>query len=110
VAGKEVLEGTGELTLDVRTEGAGVAQLTSALSGTASLVLRDGAVRGINLARSLREARARLTGKGDEVQASRQTEETDFSEMSASFRIDQGVARNDDLSAKSPFLRVGGRG
>src|SRR5690606_30886744 len=85
-------------------------QLTSSLNGSAALVLRDGAVRGINLAKSLREARARLTGGGDELQKSRQTEETDFTEMSASFQIAQGVARNDDLSAKSPFLRLGGQG
>lgn len=110
VAGKEVLEGTGEVKLDVQTGGARLSQLTSGLSGQAAIVLRDGSVRGINLAKSLRDAKARLSGRGDEVQRSRQTEETDFTEMSASFRIDQGVARNDDLMAKSPFLRVGGKG
>jgi AsmA protein len=30
--------------------------------------------------------------------------------MSASFNIKNGVARNDDLAAQSPFLRLGGAG
>jgi len=38
------------------------------------------------------------------------SKKTDFSEASASFAIKQGVARNDDLTAKSPFIRLGGAG
>jgi AsmA protein len=30
--------------------------------------------------------------------------------MTASFRINNGVARNDDLAAKSPFIRLAGAG
>ena len=35
---------------------------------------------------------------------------TDLSELSASFVIKNGVAHNDDLSAKAPALRIGGAG
>src|SRR5205814_8030256 len=38
------------------------------------------------------------------------TEKTDFSEMSASFAIKNGVAHNEDLDVKAPLFRVGGRG
>jgi AsmA protein len=38
------------------------------------------------------------------------SEKTDFSELSASARIQNGVARSDDLDIKSPFLRIGGAG
>lgn len=110
VAGKDVLEGRGQLKVDVGTAGRTVAQLTSGLDGTASLLLRDGAVKGINLAKTLRDAKARLAGRGDDVQRSSAAEKTDFTEMSASFQINDGVARNKDLSAKSPFLRLGGEG
>jgi AsmA protein len=110
VMGKEVLEGTGQIKLDVRTAGATVGQLTAALNGSAGVVLRDGAVRGINLARTLREAKAKLKGQQDAVQQAKQTEKTDFTEMLASFAITDGVAVNQDLSAKSPFLRVTGAG
>jgi len=58
----------------------------------------------------LRQWKSAVTLNKDAVQASRAEEKTDFSEISASFDIQSGVARNKDLSAKSPFLRVGGEG
>ena len=51
-----------------------------------------------------------FTTRKDAVQQAKQTEKTDFSELSATFRIAKGVARNDDLSMKSPFIRLGGAG
>jgi AsmA protein len=51
-----------------------------------------------------------LKGGKDVGVASDATQKTDFSELSASFRIADGVARNDDLSAKSPLLRLAGAG
>src|SRR5207237_817946 len=37
-------------------------------------------------------------------------QKTDFSELSGSFHIAKGVAHNEDLSVKSPLLRIGGAG
>jgi AsmA protein len=110
VAGRDVLEGTGKVKLDVKTGGARVSQLIAGLNGDAALQLRDGSVKGINLAKSLREFKAQLSGQSDAVQKASQSEKTDFTEMTASFQIKNGVAHNEDLSAKSPFLRVGGHG
>jgi len=111
VAKKDVLEGTGRVTLDVDTAGRSVNELKSRLKGTAALQLRDGAIKGVNLAKSLRQAKATLGMKqSDEKQKASQTEKTDFSELTASFNIADGVARNTDLDAKSPFFRLGGDG
>lgn len=110
VADKEILEGRGTLALDLSTAGATVGALKKALDGSASLKLRDGAIRGINLAKSLREAKARLSGGDSAVQKASATEKTDFSELSASFRIEDGIARNNDLQASSPFMRLAGAG
>lgn len=110
VADKDLLEGTGRVTADLDTAGRTVGALKSALRGSAALQLRDGAVKGVNLARQLRQARAALSMKADTGTASIKTEKTDFSELSASFAIQAGIARNDDLTLKSPFLRVGGAG
>ena len=109
-AGKDMLEGRGTVMLDVVTAGATVGALKRALDGSASLHLRDGAIRGINLAKSLREAKASLGGSTEAVQKASATEKTDFSELSASFRIEDGIARNKDLTASSPFLRLAGAG
>lgn len=109
VAGKDLLEGTGRVTLDVDSAGKSVGALRSALHGSAALQLRDGAIKGINLAKSLRQAKAAL-GRGDSAQKSSQAEKTDFSELTATFQIADGVAHSKDLDVKSPYLRIGGEG
>lgn len=107
---KEPLEGRGSLSLDVNTRGANADALKRALAGQAALELRDGAVRGVNVGKMLRDAKAVLkSGQVGSATAST-TEKTDFSELTASFRIAGGVARNDDLAMKSPLLRLGGAG
>jgi len=108
-AQKDILEGKGSVALNVTTRGATVSELKRALDGTARTVLRDGAVKGIDLAGAVRRVKSKLTG-GDVEGTAGQAEKTDFSEMSASFTIRNGVAHNEDLDLKSPFLRVTGKG
>ncbi len=106
---KDLLEGRGTVNLDVTTRGASVNALKKALAGSASISLKDGAVKGINLAKTLRDAKAKL-GKAPTTQAADATQKTDFSELSGSFKIAGGVANNNDLSLKSPFVRLTGAG
>jgi len=114
--GKEPVDGRGNVQLDVTTRGATVPAMKKALDGTARLDLRDGAVRGINIAQVIREGRARLgalrgdTGTQSQSGTGSAEQKTDFSELSGSFRIANGVARNDDLTVKSPLLRIAGSG
>lgn len=106
---KDLLEGKGNVTLDIGTRGDTVTAMKKALDGTASLALKDGAIKGINLAQSLRDVKAKL-GQADSTQAANASQKTDFSELTGSFKIANGVARNDDLAMKSPFIRLGGAG
>lgn len=110
VAAKDWMDGTGRVTMDVEATGRSVNALKSHLQGQLALQLRDGAIKGINLAKSLRQAKAAIGLQQDAVQKASETEKTDFSEMSASFQIANGVAHNKDLDLKSPFLRLGGEG
>jgi AsmA protein len=88
-----------------------VSALKKALNGSASLKLADGALKGIDIAGSIRGAQARLgTLRGEQTQAADSKQRTDFSELTATFKIANGVARNNDLDMKSPLLRVGGEG
>ena len=109
-ADKDLIEGRGNVALDVTTRGDSVAAMKKALDGSASLSLQDGALKGIDLARSFRDLKAKFSSKQDAEQQAKQTDKTDFSELKASFRIADGVAHNDDLTAKSPFLRLAGNG
>ncbi len=110
VTGKDLLEGTGRVSADLSTSGASLGALRANLAGAAALQLRDGAVKGVNLARTLRQAKAALSMKQDAITQASAAEKTDFSELTASARIEGGVARSDDLDLKSPFLRIGGSG
>jgi AsmA protein len=108
--GKDVLAGRGNVTLDLATAGATVSGLKRGLDGSGAIALRDGAVKGINVAQTLRNARAMLTGGRTESSTGSATEKTDFSELNVSFAVKDGVARSDDLDLKSPLLRIGGTG
>lgn len=105
---ESMLVGTGSLGVDVRTEGATVQALTESLNGQGEMRFSDGAVRGINVARIIRNAEARLRGETPEDDG--EPDETDFTALAGSFQIRDGVVRNDDLTASSPLLRVAGRG
>lgn len=110
VAGKDLLEGRGNVSAELASSGSTISALRSRLGGSAALQLRDGAIKGINLARALRQAKAALSRQQDAIARAQASERTDFSELSISARISDGVAYSDDLDIKSPFLRIGGEG
>jgi AsmA protein len=107
---RDLLEGRGNVKLDLDTGGATVGALRRALAGSAALRLRDGSIKGINLAAKLRDARTLIGVARDETSRSNAAEKTDFSELSATFVVRDGIAVNDDLDVRSPLLRIGGAG
>jgi AsmA protein len=109
-AGRDAVEGRGNIALEVTAAGATVNAMKKALAGTARVALRDGALKGINLTEALRKTRAAFGSRSAQQQPSDTAQRTDFSEMTASFVIRNGVARNDDLDVKAPVLRIGGAG
>jgi len=107
----DMLSGKGNLNLDVKTSGATVNTLKKSLNGTAGLNLADGAVKGIDIAGTIRGYKDKLSSlKGQASVEGDKTQKTDFSEMSATFNIKNGVAHNDDLNMKSPLFRITGSG
>ena len=108
-AKKDTLEGKGNVSLDVNAAGKTVEAMKKSLAGNAKVQLRDGAIKGINLAEVFRRARTALGSQDARAQA-RETQKTDFSEMNATFQIKNGVAHNEDLDMKSPLFRIGGKG
>lgn len=106
---RQPVDGRGNLAVNVQTEGKTSAEFKRALNGTAGLQLQDGAINGINIAAAVRDAQTKLSA-GPRQGTSSAQEKTDFTEFAASFKIKDGVAHNDDLSAKTPLLRLGGSG
>ncbi len=108
VAQQDRLEGRGNLALDVAAAGKSVNAMERSLAGTAKLNLRDGAIKGIDIAAVLRKAKSALGQQP--AQTASTPEKTDFSEFAASFTIRNGVAHNEDLDVKAPLFRLTGRG
>lgn len=109
-AGFDTLEGRGNVAMNLTMQGSTVSSMKKALNGNLSLNLNDGAIKGINIAKKLRDAQAMLGKGGVQTQSANQSEKTDFSELKATFKVNNGVAHNDDLSLKSPLLRLTGAG
>ena len=100
---------TGDATAHARFSlPADPAQLRRGLNGTATVRLTNGSIHGVNIVQLIRDARARVEGRRPEVAGDPQ--QTDFSELSATLNAADGVVRNHDLSAKTPYLRVTGNG
>ena len=104
LTGKAKLSGRGNFKAQLNAIGGNTEAIKKTLSGQGQLTFRDGAVKGVNLGRLIRKAKTGFIGPAEgELQ-------TDFSELTGTFKIHQGVIHNDDLKAKSPLLRVGGEG
>jgi AsmA protein len=110
VAQRDALEGRGNVALDLRSAGGTVGAMKKALAGSARIHLRDGAVKGFDLAETLRKTKAMLGSKSAQAQLAEGGKQTDFSDLSGSFMIDKGVARNNDLKGKAPLFRLAGAG
>ena len=109
VAGEERLVGRGELHADVRMVGLSEAEIRRSLNGTSHFAFRDGAFKGVNIAQLIRGASSKL-GLGGEQLDTGTPGQTDFTEISASLTMTDGVIKNQDLQAKSPLLRIDGKG
>lgn len=103
----DMLEGKGTLNVDVTTSGNTVSALKKALAGKAAVNLADGAIKGIDIPGTLRDMKSKVALFQDKSSiGADQKKRTDFSELSASFDIKNGVAHNEDLTMKAPILRL----
>jgi len=107
MAGRETVSGTGDFSMDLRAEGHDGHSLLSSLQGNTVIMVREGALQGVNISRLIRDAHAVLRGQGGldgEVGA----EHTEFSRMSGTFLVHQGTARSEDLSLLSSLFTLRG--
>ncbi len=106
--GKGKLAGTTNLQARLSAIGADPDAVKKTLGGDVRFSLRNGAVKGVNVARLIREAQAKL--KGRSLPADSAPLQTDFAALDGTVQIAKGIATNRDLLVKSPLLRVEGSG
>ncbi|MCE2570317.1 AsmA family protein [Motilimonas eburnea] len=101
------LSGSMNAQLDLTGRGLTDAEIRQSLAGTAGLKFSDGALHGINIAQMVRQAKAQLKGQSPDKVVEKKT---DFTALTGSFQVANGVAKTQDLDMDSPALRISGKG
>jgi len=100
------IDGKMQAKLAFRSSGSSQRAIVSALSGTAFVVFQDGAIRDLNIAKMIRSL---TSGTLSGWQQGRD-QTTDLTQLSASFRVEQGQATTNDLTLAGPLVRMTGAG
>lgn len=112
--GFDKLMGKGELTIALNTQGQSQKEFVNALHGSMGFGFKDGAVKGANIAAMVRSAEQLINGGGLDAKGLEKgfdnAEKTDFSALTGNFQFVNGVSKQNDLSLKSPLIRVTGNG
>lgn len=98
---KDLLEGVLESVVSLELVGDTPEAIKQSINGTGSLIFRDGAIIGIDLAGMVRNIQTAFIGSG-----AQQKPKTDFAELHAPFTLENGLFHTNGISLKSPLLRV----
>ncbi|HEY0634880.1 MAG TPA: AsmA family protein [Gammaproteobacteria bacterium] len=105
--GEDYVTGKANVAAKLTARGLEPSSIRKSLNGTASFSFENGAVKGINIAQLIRDGYAKYKKQSGTPE---QAKQTDFAELRGSVVIHDGLVLNDDLSAKTPLFRIGGKG
>ncbi|MDJ0513340.1 MAG: AsmA family protein [Methyloceanibacter sp.] len=105
-AGLDSIEGKGTVSLNVGAAGQSQRAMVGSLGGQANIEFKNGAIRGVNIAKMIRNlGQGAVSGwQGGAA------EKTDFASLGANFQINKGVAQTNDLHLLGPLVTVNGGG
>lgn len=106
MAGFRHLEGALQAKFDIAGAGGTTKALANSLHGTANVRFSDGAIRGLDIA----EVYNNLVGLMSSGFQQDDNNATEFTELGASFSIESGVARTEDIKLVGPLVRMTGNG
>ncbi len=106
VANFAALDGLMQAKIDARGRGTNLRAVMSGLGGAVDVLVQDGEIRNVNVAKMIRTLGANVI-KGWEAN---KEEKTDMSALSALFRIDNGQAATENFRLVGPLVRVTGAG
>ncbi len=107
-AGSDRLSGLGDLAMSISGPIANSDVMKRELNGNGSFIFRNGAIKGVNIPAMIRNAKGILSGQRAATESG--PVQTDFTELTGSFTINNGVVSNNDLKMLSPLVRITGRG
>jgi len=100
------ISGRARFTLNLAGRGRSQSEMVRSLNGNGSFDFTDGAIEGLNVPQMLRGL------QGGQLQGWNRAErmKTDFSHMTGTYTMQNGIARNNDLDLIGPLLRMTGSG
>lgn len=102
LADVNILEGVLQMDTEMKATGLLPDNAMGTLNGSGKVLLRDGSVKGFDIAATMRNLTSLGQGGGQK--------KTDFAQLSGAFTIKNGVIKNDDLFMASPLFRLTGNG
>jgi AsmA protein len=111
--------GAGNVNLALTAEGLDAEQIKRTLKGTVALAVKNGAIEGIDLAKTeakIKEIRAQPGGSLQNILKSlpaiapEKGDKTTFTKLQANATVTNGVVNNKDLTIEGPHVRVIGSG
>ncbi len=105
--GEAKVTGTADVALKLTAVGDRPPAMRKTLNGNARLAFTDGVIKGMDVLGEIRQAYGLLRGK---PQAAGVTNQTEFSAVTGTATVTNGVVNNPDLVGKSPLLQVQGAG
>jgi AsmA protein len=100
------IEGKGTISANLGAAGDSQRDIVSTLGGKADIEFVNGAIRGVNIAKMIRNLG---TGIVEGWQGGT-TEKTDFASLGATFKVAKGQATTQDLHLAGPLVRMTGAG
>ncbi len=107
--GSQDITGTGDVRLNLVTQGQNVGQMRRDLDGDVAFTVTNGSLEGIDLWYELRRGRARLSNDPEPARddAARRTT---FSSLSATGVVEDALLTNRDLNGRLDFMTIDGTG
>jgi AsmA protein len=102
--GVKQIEGTGTIALDASSHGADADTIMRALSGKGAIDLHDGRITGVKMDAVARTIQAVLNG------AEGPGAFTDYSSMTGTFAMTDGVLASNDFQLTGPLIQMSGAG
>lgn len=107
-ANTELLAGTADINMQGNGSSLIPDNIKKRLVANGNFAINNGALYGVNVPQMIRNAQAKLKGTFDE--ANNDAKKTDFTSLTGSLKIADGVVNNPDLLMASPLLRLSGKG
>ncbi len=106
------LAGNGNFALKMNTAGATDKEMISSVKGNANLSVNNGAIKGVNLQDVLFKGYQAYSALKDKTvnEKYNPADQTEFSSMTGSWSINNGVITGKDLDIQAPLFRISGGG